>query len=241
MNARESPCPVRWAVHAEGPVDKFLCEQIGVADHRSIHNYDDAGANGAPPGSDHAARRSPACRCARTPTAARIDCIAWRGSRPVMGSSTIRICGSATMARASMARANSPPDRVVAAWSRLSIRSHCSSARVMAGWKLCGNPPVAGSLRRQPQRHQPLHRDRPFQHAGSAADRRGAPPAAGGQGGQGFAVQHHPACVGLQQSRQHFQQGGLAGAIGAQHGDELPGMGLDRNIAQDGLATRASP
>ena len=35
-----------------------------------------------------------------------------------MGSSTINICGSLTMARASMARANSPPDKVVATWSR---------------------------------------------------------------------------------------------------------------------------
>src|SRR5579871_4890788 len=38
---------------------------------------------------------------------------AWTGSRPVTGSSTIRISGRPTMARASMARENSPPDRVV--------------------------------------------------------------------------------------------------------------------------------
>jgi len=41
---------------------------------------------------------------------------AWHGAvpRPVTGSSTINMSGVATVARASMARANSPPDRVVA-------------------------------------------------------------------------------------------------------------------------------
>ena len=45
----------------------------------------------APPASDRAARRSPKCRCARSPTEAH-GLHGMRGSRPVIGSSTIRTC-----------------------------------------------------------------------------------------------------------------------------------------------------
>ncbi len=50
----------------------------------------------------------------RQPCSRRAVSSACRGSRPAMGSSMIRTSGSATSARASMARASSPPESVVA-------------------------------------------------------------------------------------------------------------------------------
>ena len=102
--------------------------------------------------------------------------MACRGSRPVIGSSTIKICGSPTMARASMARANSPPDKVVAGWSRLSARSQ---APARARWRAEKLPasrrwPAAAASGPAPPAAPPRSA---IPDAGFAADRRAAPPA----------------------------------------------------------------
>src|SRR5436190_1210590 len=65
-----------------------------------------------------------AARSASRPTVSR----AWRGSRPDIGSSAIRISGSPIRARASMARASSPPESVVAGCRRWAVRSQASIA-----------------------------------------------------------------------------------------------------------------
>src|SRR5699024_9665590 len=51
-----------------------------------------------------------------------------------------------------------------------------------------------------------------------------------GQAGHGAAVQRDTAFVGLQTATHHVEQGGLAGAIGADNGDKIAGFQFDVNI-----------
>src|SRR5260370_813419 len=57
-----------------------------------------------------------------------------------------------------------------------------------------------------------------------------------GISGQFLGAQHHSSAGRFQQPRQHLQQSGFAGAIGTQHGDEFSGIGLEGDIAENGLA-----
>ena len=123
-------------------------------------------------------------------------------ARPV-GSSTISMSGSPIRARASMARASSPPGqcgRGLVALVRAG-RSRSSASVDARARSSRGRPPNAGSMRRQPERHQPLDRDRPL--AARVLRQIGAPPRqlARGRSGEAARPALTVAALGREQAR----------------------------------------
>src|SRR5690606_8753376 len=51
------------------------------------------------------------------------------------------------------------------------------------------------------------------------------------------AVDEHGSGVGLVLAEKHLEQGGLAGAVGAEDGDELAGVDLQVEVAYEGAAS----